>query len=78
MTEKDWKEILLSRDGKLTSYQRDLLINGPHSLAQSWMLNALYVRYKKKYLPPDPPPPNLQSSYKEFSEKTNQEEDKNQ
>ncbi len=44
----------------------ELLENGPKSLSQSWILGALYSRWKKIKGIKDPEPPNCQSSYKEF------------
>ena len=47
----------------------DLLENGPKSLSQSWMLNAMYNRWKKINGYEDPEPPNVSSSLKEFFER---------
>ena len=48
----------------------ELLENGPKSLSQSWILGALYQKWKKiKGIPPDPEPPNCQSSMSEFFKK---------
>ena len=51
-------------------YELDLLENGPKSLAQSWMMGALYNKWKKMKGILEPEPPNCQSSLKEFYEKT--------
>ena len=48
----------------------ELLENGPKSLSQSWILGALYQKWKRiKGIPPDPEPPNCQSSMNEFFKK---------
>ena len=55
----------------------ELLENGPKSLSQSWILSALYQKWKKiKGIPPDPEPPNCQSSFDEWNRKANQIEKK--
>ena len=48
-----------------SKYELDLLDNGPHSLAQSWMMGALYNKWKKMKGYNDPEPPDCQSSLKE-------------
>ena len=54
----------------------ELLENGPKSLSQSWILAALYQKWKKiKGIPPDPEPPNCQSSFGEWNRKANQIEE---
>lgn len=59
-----------------TSSKRELelLENGPKSLAQSWILQALYNKWKKIYGIVDPEPPdcssNLKDSLKKFDETT--------
>ena len=47
-------------------YELDLLENGPKSLAQSWMMGALYNKWKKMKGYKDPEPPDCSSSMKEF------------
>ncbi len=49
-------------------YNRELLENGPKSLAQSWMMQAMHNDWKKKKGIKDPEPPNCQSSMKEWEE----------
>ena len=48
-----------------TSSKRELelLENGPKSLSQSWILQALYNRWKKIKGIKDPEPPDCSSSY---------------
>jgi len=47
----------------------ELLENGPHSLSSSWILGALYNKWKKIKGYKDPEPPNCQSSMGEFFKK---------
>ena len=48
-----------------SKYELDLLENGPHSLAQSWMMGALHNKWKKMKGYKDPEPPDCQSSLSE-------------
>ena len=50
-------------------YELDLLENGPHSLSQSWILQALHPKWMKIKGYSYPEPPNCQSSFKKFNEK---------
>ena len=52
----------------LGTYKRNLLQNGPKSLSQSWMMQAMHNDWKKKKGIKDPEPPNCQSSMKEWEE----------
>ena len=61
----------------LNKKQRDLLENGPKSLSQSWILGALYQKWKKMKGYKEPEPPNCQSSLEEFYAKQQQLEDTN-
>ena len=45
-----------------------MLDSGPKSLAQSWMMGALYNKWKKMKGYSDPPPPDCSSSLKEWEE----------
>ena len=51
----------------------ELLLNGPKSLSQSWVLGALYNEWKKikgyNKFDPKENEGQLQSSFKEFNEK---------
>ena len=51
--------------GKL---QSELLTNGPKSLSQSWIMQAMYNDWKRKKGFVEPDPPNCQSSMKEWEE----------
>jgi len=47
MTKKiDWKQELLESE-KFNKKQENLLKNGAKSLTDSWLLGALYIRWKK-------------------------------
>ena len=45
--------------------QLEVLENGPRSLAQSWMMQAMKNQWKKRNGYKDPEPPDCQSSLKE-------------
>ena len=53
-----------------TGKQVELLMDGPKSLAQSWMMNALRQKWMKRNNYGYPDPPDVSSSMKEFFEKT--------
>ena len=65
--DESWREEYLGMKihGK---YNRELLENGPKSLAQSWMMQAMHNDWKKKKGIKDPEPPDCQSSMKEWEE----------
>ena len=67
----DWKQELLE-SGRFNKFQEKLLKNGAKSLSQSWLLGALYTRWRKlKGLNLNDPKENtgqMQSSSKEFSD----------
>ena len=44
----------------------ELLENGPKSLSQSWILGAMYQKWKKIKGYKEPEPPNCQSSLQEW------------
>ena len=52
-----------------SKYELELLENGPKSLSQSWILQALHNRWMKVKGYSYPEPPDCQSSFKEFNEK---------
>ena len=47
----------------------DLLENGPHSLTDSWLLQAMFNDWKRKKGIKTPERPNLESSFKEWNNK---------
>ena len=65
--DESWREEYLGMKvhGKLNT---DLLMNGPKSLSQSWMMQAMHNDWKKKKGFVDPEPPDCQSSMKEWEE----------
>ena len=65
--DESWREEYLGMKvhGKLNT---ELLMNGPKSLSQSWMMQAMHNDWKKKKGIKDPEPPNCQSSMKEWEE----------
>ena len=63
MTEKiDWKEELLDSE-KFNKKQENLLKNGAKSLTDSWLLGALYIRWKKLKDIREQHPPDCSSSF---------------
>ena len=72
----DWKQELLE-SGRFNKFQEKLLKNGAKSLSQSWLLGALYTRWRKlKGLNLNDPKENtgqMQSSFKEFSDNVKKE-----
>ena len=68
MTDKEWREEMKAYTS--SKFQLELLENGPKSLSQSWILGALYQKWKKiKGISPDPEPPDCSSSFKEWNKK---------
>ena len=65
--DNNWREDYKSYTS--SKYELELLENGPHSLSQSWMMGALYSKWKKIKGYKDPQPTNCQSSFKKFNEK---------
>ena len=64
----NWREEYKSYTS--SKYELDLLENGPKSLSQSWVLGAMYQKFKRvKGIPPDPEPPDCSSSFKEWNSK---------
>ena len=64
--DSNWREELKGYTN--SEYELDLLENGPKSLSQSWVMGALYQKWKKIKGYKDPEPPNCQSSFKEWEE----------
>ena len=69
MTEPDntnWREEFKAYTS--SKYELDLLENGARSLSSSWVLGALYQKWKRiKGIPPDPEPPDCSSSFLEWN-----------
>ena len=68
MKEKiDWKQELLD-SANFNGKQAKILKNGAKSLIDSWILGALYTRWKKlKGIRTDPEPPNCSASFQEWN-----------
>ena len=52
-----------------TGQRVELLLNGPKSLSQSWIMGAMYNEWKRRYGYKDPEPPDCSSSLGEFFKK---------
>ena len=64
----NWREEFKSYTS--SKYELELLNRGPRNLSQSWVLGALYQKWKRiKGVPPDPTPPDCSSSFKEWNER---------
>ena len=69
MTEKiDWKQELLDSE-KVNKKQENPLKNGAKSLTESWLLGALYIRWKKLNGLRAHPSPDCSSSFQEWNKK---------
>ena len=58
----DWKQELLD-SANFNGKQEKILKHGQKSLTDSWLLGALYTRWKKMKGYREPPTPNDQSSF---------------
>ena len=52
-----------------TGQRVELLLNGPKSLSQSWIMGAMYNELKRRNGYKDPEPPDCSSSLGEFFKK---------
>jgi hypothetical protein len=69
MTEKiDWKQELLDSE-KFNKKQENPLKNGAKSLTHSWLLGALYIRWKKLKSIREQSSPDCSSSFQEWTKK---------
>ena len=69
MTEKiDWKQELLDSEN-FNKKQENLLKNGAKSLTESWLIGALYIRWKKLKGIREQPSPGWSSSFQEWNQK---------
>jgi len=67
MTEKiDWKQELLD-SANFNGKQEKILKHGPKSLTDSWILGALYTRWKKLKGIRVKPVPDCSSSFQEWN-----------
>ena len=67
MTDKEWREEMKAYTS--SKFELELLENGAKSLSQSWILGALYQKWKKIKGIKEQPPPDCSSSFKEFNKK---------
>ena len=65
--DSNWREESLAYH---TGFQAELLKNGPKSLSQSWIMNALHQKWMKRNGYTHPEPPDVSSSMKEFFART--------
>ena len=63
----EWREEMKAYTS--SKFHLELLENGPKSLSQSWIMGALYKKWKKIKGIKEPEPPDCQSSFKEWEEK---------
>ena len=69
MTEQiDWKQELLDSE-KFNKKKENILKNGAKSLTESWLLGALYIRWKKLKGIREQPSPDYSSSFLEWNKK---------
>ena len=69
--DSNWREEY--KNYTTSKYELELLENGAKSLSQSWCLGALYQKWKRVMnIPPDPPPPDCQSSFGEWNNNAKQ------
>jgi len=73
MDDSNWREEYMSYTS--SKYELELLENGPRSLAQSWMMQAMYGKWKKIKGYKDPEPPDCSSSLKEWEDSIKKYED---
>ena len=62
----DWREDYLNTKAGLSKRQTQLLTNGADSLASSWILQAMYIDWKRMKGIKEAPEPDLQTTYKDF------------
>ena len=65
--DSNWREELIPYTN--SKKELELLENGPKSLSQSWMMGALYQKWKKIFNHKDPEPPDCQSNLKDSLKK---------
>ena len=69
--DSNWREEY--KNYTTSKFHLELLENGAKSLSQSWILGALYQKWKRiKGIPPEPEPPDCQSSFIEWEKKAKQ------
>tara|TARA_B100000965_G_scaffold380145_1_gene376458 strand:- start:44 stop:307 length:264 start_codon:yes stop_codon:yes gene_type:complete len=73
MNKINWREELMD-SSKFNEKEEKLLKHGSKSLSQSWLLGALYTRWKKMKRYREPTTPNCQSSFLEWEKRLAQGE----
>jgi len=73
MDDSNWREEYKRYTS--SKYELGFLENGPRSLAQSWMMQAMYGKWKKIKGYKDPEPPDCSSSLKEWEDSIKKYED---
>ena len=68
--DSNWREEY--KNYTTSKFHLELLENGAKTLSQSWILGALYQKWKKMKGYIDPPPPDCQSSFGEWNNKAKQ------
>ena len=68
--DSNWREEY--KNYTTSKFHLELLENGAKSLSQSWILGALYQKWKKMKGYIDPPPPDCQSSFGEWNNNAKQ------
>ena len=63
--DSNWREESLPYH---TGRQAELLRDGPKSLSQSWLMQAMYGKWKKRNGYKDPEPPDCSSSMQEWEQ----------
>ena len=63
--DSNWREESLPYH---TGRQAELLRDGPKTLSQSWLMQAMYGKWTKRNGYKDPEPPDCSSSMKEWEE----------
>ena len=66
----NWREELKGYTN--SKYELELLENGPKSLSQSWVMGALYQKWKKIKGIKSEEPPDCSSSYLEWEQRIKQ------
>ena len=71
--DSNWREESLPYH---TGRQAELLREGPKSLSQSWLMQAMYGKWKKRNGYKDPEPPDCSSSMQEWEQSVKKYADK--
>ena len=61
-----WRKDYLQTKSGLSNRHIELLTNGADSLSSSWILQAMYIDWKRMKGIKEAPEPDLQTTYKDF------------